>query len=60
MFITGEGAENGTTIAQAIPFKLVGNGEYEIFTKLEAGKNISLQIVNRQMVVYSIPKIKPR
>ncbi|MDF2474815.1 MAG: hypothetical protein K0S24_298 [Sphingobacterium sp.] len=38
LFITGEGTENGTAIAQALPFKLVGNGEYEIFTKLEAGK----------------------
>lgn len=38
LFITGEGTENGTAIAQALPLKLVGNGEYEIFTKLEAGK----------------------
>jgi len=38
LFITGEGSEGGAAIAQALPFKLVGNGEYEIFTKLEAGK----------------------
>ncbi|MFU1857327.1 hypothetical protein BWD42_22325 [Sphingobacterium sp. CZ-UAM] len=38
LFVTGEGAENAAAIAQAIPFKLVGNGEYEVFTKLEAGK----------------------
>lgn len=38
LFVTGEGTEGGAAIAQALPFKLVGNGEYEIFTKLEAGK----------------------
>ncbi|WP_158655986.1 SusE domain-containing protein [Sphingobacterium sp. HMA12] len=38
LFITGEGTEGGEAITQALPFKLVGNGEYEIFTKLEAGK----------------------
>ena len=35
LYVTGEGAEGGTNIT----LKLVGNGEYEIFTKLEAGKN---------------------
>lgn len=38
LFITGEGTESGTEIAMALPFKLIGNGEYEIFTKLEGGK----------------------
>ena len=38
LFITGEATEGGTDVAASLPFKLVGNGEYEIFTKLEAGK----------------------
>jgi len=38
LFITGEATEGGTDVASSLPFKLVGNGEYEIFTKLEAGK----------------------
>lgn len=38
LFLTGEGTESGTDIAMALPFKLIGNGEYEIFTKLEGGK----------------------
>lgn len=38
LFIAGEATEGGTDVAASLPFKLVGNGEYEIFTKLEAGK----------------------
>lgn len=38
VFITGEGSEAGAIIADAIPFKLVAPGEFEIYTKLEAGK----------------------
>lgn len=38
MFITGEASE-GSTLADAVPFKLVGQGEFEIYTKLEAGKS---------------------
>ncbi len=34
LFITGEATEGGTDVASSLPFKLVGNGEYEIFTKL--------------------------
>ncbi|MDD4515165.1 SusE domain-containing protein [Massilibacteroides sp.] len=39
VFITGEGSETGTTLSDALPFKLVGQGEFEIYTKLEAGKS---------------------
>jgi len=38
VFITGEGSETGTNLAQAMPFKLNAPGEFEIYTRLEAGK----------------------
>ena len=38
VFITGEGSEGGATLANALPFKLTAPGEFEIYTKLEAGK----------------------
>lgn len=38
LFITGEGTEGGTDLNQAIAFSSPAQGEYEIFTKLEAGK----------------------
>lgn len=38
VFITGEGSEAGTTLANALPCKLTAPGEFEIYTKLEAGK----------------------
>lgn len=46
VFITGEGSEAGTSLGDAIPFKLVAPGEFEIYTKLEAGK--SYHFVDRQ------------
>lgn len=39
VFITGEGSEGGTTLANALPMKLTAPGEFEIYTKLEAGKS---------------------
>lgn len=38
VFITGEGSEGGATLANALPAKLNAPGEFEIYTKLEAGK----------------------
>ena len=38
VFITGEGSEGGATLANALPTKLNAPGEFEIYTKLEAGK----------------------
>ncbi|WP_316798312.1 SusE domain-containing protein [Pedobacter frigidisoli] len=38
VFITGEGSEGGSTLSAALPFKLNAPGEFEIYTKLEAGK----------------------
>ena len=38
VFITGEGTECGTEVASAIAMSSPASGEYEIFTKLEAGK----------------------
>lgn len=38
LFITGEATEGGTDFGQAIAFSSPAQGEYEIFTKLEAGK----------------------
>lgn len=38
VFITGEGSEAGTNLSDAIPFKLTAIGEFEIYTKLTAGK----------------------
>ena len=39
VFITGEGSEGGSNLAEALPLKLVAQGEFEIYTKLEAGKS---------------------
>lgn len=39
VFITGEGSEGGATLSAALPFKLTAAGEFEIYTKLEAGKS---------------------
>jgi hypothetical protein len=38
VYITGEGSEGGATLSAALPFKLTAPGEFEIYTKLEAGK----------------------
>lgn len=38
VFITGEATEVGTALNDALPFKLTTAGEFEIYTKLEAGK----------------------
>lgn len=38
LFITGEASEAGASLADAMPFKLVAPGEFEIYTELEAGK----------------------
>lgn len=39
VFITGEGSEGSADVSMALPFKQVGEGTFEIYTKLEAGKN---------------------
>lgn len=39
LFITGEGSEGGTDRSKALAFSSPASGEYEIFTRLEAGKN---------------------
>lgn len=46
VFITGEASETGTNLAEALPFKLTATGEYEIYTKLTAGK--TYQFVDRK------------
>lgn len=38
LFITGEASETGNTIENAIGFKATAQGEFEIYTKLKAGK----------------------
>ena len=38
LFLTGEGSEGGKNIAKSLTCTGVASGEYEIFTKLEAGK----------------------
>ncbi|WP_346239127.1 SusE domain-containing protein [Niabella insulamsoli] len=38
VFITGEGSETGNDLSAALPFKFNATGEFEIYTKLEAGK----------------------
>jgi len=38
LFITGEATETGTDLAAALSFNSTGPGEFEIYTKLEAGK----------------------
>lgn len=39
LYVSGEGSEGGTTIGTALPFKQTAAGEFEIYTRLEAGKN---------------------
>ncbi|MET3113577.1 hypothetical protein AAKU52_001305 [Pedobacter sp. CG_S7] len=40
LYITGEGTESGADLSKALPFKaLAGGNEFEIYTKLTAGKN---------------------
>jgi hypothetical protein len=42
LFLTGEGSEGGTSLAQALTVKaLAGGSEFEIYTKLLAGKKYS-------------------
>lgn len=41
LYITGEGSEGGTSLSTALPFKQTAPGEFEIYTKLEAGKTYS-------------------
>ncbi len=38
VFITGEGSEGGADVSKALAFSSPASGEYEIFTRLEAGK----------------------
>jgi hypothetical protein len=38
VYITGEGSEGGATLANALKFKSTASGEFEIYTKLTAGK----------------------
>ena len=38
LYITGEGTEAGADLANALIMKKLGDGEFEIFTKLTAGK----------------------
>jgi hypothetical protein len=41
LYISGEASEGGTTIGAALPFKPTSAGEFEIYTKLEAGKQFA-------------------
>lgn len=38
VYVTGEGSEGGTDLSKASVMKATANGEFEIFTKLTAGK----------------------
>jgi len=38
VFVTGEGSETGTDVNASMTFKQVSPGEFEIYTRLEAGK----------------------
>lgn len=38
LFITGDGSEGGSDVSKALAFSSPANGEFEIFTRLEAGK----------------------
>ena len=38
VFVTGEASEGGADLSKAIKFKAVASGEFEIYTKLTAGK----------------------
>jgi len=37
LYITGSGTEGGANIAQALPFKSISSGVFEIYTRLSAG-----------------------
>ncbi len=37
VFITGEGSESGSNLANALPMHRLGEGEYEVYVKLVAG-----------------------
>jgi hypothetical protein len=39
LYLTGEGSEGGATLANALKFKSTAPGEFEIYTKLTAGKD---------------------
>ncbi|WP_270090129.1 SusE domain-containing protein [Sphingobacterium sp. SYP-B4668] len=39
LYVSGEGSEGGKDIASALAFKQTATGEFEIYTKLEAGKD---------------------
>ncbi|TDS13196.1 SusE domain-containing protein [Sphingobacterium paludis] len=39
LYVSGEGSEGGTAVATALPFKQTAPGEFEIYTRLEAGKS---------------------
>ncbi|UOQ69783.1 SusE domain-containing protein [Hymenobacter volaticus] len=38
LYITGSGTEGGTNLSQAVPFKSVSSGVFEIYTRLSAGE----------------------
>ncbi len=38
VFISGDGSEAGTSLGDALPFKRIAAGEFEIYTKLDEGK----------------------
>lgn len=38
VYITGEASEAGTNVADAMPLRVIAEGEFEIYTRLEAGK----------------------
>jgi hypothetical protein len=44
VYVTGEGSETGTNISNASVMKIIAEGEFEIYTKLTAGK--TYQFVN--------------
>ena len=41
VFVTGEASEGGTDLSKAHKMKAVANGEFEVYTKLKAGKPFS-------------------
>lgn len=41
LYVTGEASEGGSALSNAMAFKQTAEGEFEIFTKLEAGKSYS-------------------
>lgn len=45
LFLTGAGSEAGNTLSEAMPFKQIAAGEYEIFARLESGS--TYQFVDR-------------